>query len=271
LILLNVEVTRFDYPSACPRSREAPMPRSPPIEAKLASATFGVGLALALWTFPSASSAQNRSGGAPAQNASSVMRLGVAVSGVVTSIDVSDGAHVNLNQVLLQIDCRPLQFEVQARTAGLAALEAAFQRVRNGPRPDEIAIGQAGVGVARARSEDARDEYDRLSRLTVGMTVTQEQLFHAGREARMAMAQLDDADKRLALLQAGSRWEDIAEAQAKRDEAQALLNEAKADLDQCSVRAPAAGVVKVIANVGQFVSTSIPTTLMELTPDARKQ
>jgi multidrug resistance efflux pump len=210
---------------------------------------------------------------AEAQNAppAGVMLLGAAVSGVIDKIDVADGSHVDAGQILVQINCDPLAEDIKARTAELAALQAAYERARNGSRPDEIAIGEAAVGVARARAEEAQDAYDRLARLTMGITVTQEQIFRAQREARIASAQLDDSQKRLALLQAGTRPEDIAEAQAKRDEAQAQLDGAKARLDQCSIRAPAAGTVKIVATLGEFISTSVPTTLVRLTADTNSR
>ncbi len=78
-----------------------------------------------------------------------------------------------------------------------------------------------------------------------------------------------DAREKLALLKVGSRFEDIAEAKARRDSAAAFLDEGKADLDQCSVRAPAAGTIKVLVTLGQLVSTYAPTTLVQLTPDAK--
>lgn len=216
---------------------------------------------------PHQSHAQDPTPRADVGSGRQVMLLGAAASGIIDKFDVADGSHVDAGQLLLQIDCRPLELDIKARTAALAALQAAFERTRNGPRPDEIAIGQAAVGVTRARAEEAQDEYDRLARLTVGRTITQEQLFHTQREARVAAAQLEDSEKRLALLQAGSRAEDIAEAQARRDQAQAQLEEAKGTLDQCSIRAPAPGVVRIVATLGEFVSTSVPTTLIQLTAD----
>ena len=78
-----------------------------------------------------------------------------------------------------------------------------------------------------------------------------------------------DARKKLALLEAGSRAEDVAEAKAKRDQAAAFLEEGNAELDQCSVRAPVAGTVKVLVTVGQYVSTYAPTTLVQLKPDEK--
>ena len=186
---------------------------------------------------------------------------------MIDKILVIDGAHVDAGQVLLQINCRPLEEEIKLRAASLDAAQAAFERTRNGSRPDEIAIGEANVGVAQARAEEARDAFGRLTALTEGVTVTRAQILETKRDARVTAAQLDDARKRLALLQAGSRPEDIAEAAAKRDAAAAALSEARAQLDQCSVRAPVAGVVQTIATLGQFVSVAVPTPLLQLTPD----
>jgi multidrug efflux pump subunit AcrA (membrane-fusion protein) len=89
------------------------------------------------------------------------MALGVAQSGVVRAIDVVDGAHVEAGQVLVELDCDPPRKEIDVRAASLAAADAVYERVVNGPRPEEIAIGEAGVGVALARAEEARATLDR--------------------------------------------------------------------------------------------------------------
>jgi multidrug resistance efflux pump len=191
-----------------------------------------------------------------------------AESGVVRAIDVADGAHVADGQVLVELDCEPLRKEIDVRAVNLAAAEAVYQRVVNGPRPEEIAIGEAGVGVAQARAEEARATLDRAHGLAVGISISLAQLLADERDSRVADAMLVDARKKLALLKVGSRFEDIAEAQARRDSAAAFLDEGKAELDQCSVKAPAAGTVKVLVTLGQFVSTYAPTTLVQLTPDA---
>ena len=206
---------------------------------------------------------------AQAQPQRTAMALGVAQSGVVRAIDVADGAHAEAGQVLVELDCEPLRKEIDVRAANLAAAEAVQERVVNGPRPEEIAIGEAGVGVAQARAEEARATLDRAHGLVVGVSITLAQLLVDERDSRVADAVLVDARKKLALLKVGSRYEDIAEAKARRDSAAALLEEGKAELDQCSVRAPAAGTVKVLVTLGQFVSTYAPTTLVQLTPDAK--
>jgi len=195
------------------------------------------------------------------------LSLGVAATGVVEKVMVPDGAHVEAGQVLLQLDCRPVQVEIKARAAERDAAEAAYERTRNGPRVDEIAIGAANVGVAQAKAEEALDSYNRLRALTEGISVTRAQLLEGRRDARVTAAQLEDSRKRLALLQAGSREEDIAESLARRDAAVAEFDLAQARLDQCSLRAPVPGIVEFVATLGQFVSEAVPATLARLTPD----
>jgi multidrug resistance efflux pump len=77
-----------------------------------------------------------------------------------------------------------------------------------------------------------------------------------------------DGRKKLALLRAGSRAEDIAEAEARRDAAAAFLDEGKAEMEECSVRAPTSGTVHIVATLGEFVSVFAPTPLVQMTTDA---
>lgn len=197
-----------------------------------------------------------------------ILTLGAARSGVIRAMLVANGAHVEAGEALLQLDCQPLEKEINFRKASLAAAEASLARVRNGPRPEEIAIAEAGLGVASARAEEAHDALQRANGLQPGVTVTRAQLFTVERDSRIADAQQLDAAKKLALLRAGSRVEDVEEAQARRDAAFAFLQEGKVELDQCTVRAPASGVVQFTATPGQFVSTFSPTPVAQLTTDA---
>jgi HlyD family secretion protein len=202
-----------------------------------------------------------------AAESTKTLTLGVAVSGVIGRIAIADGAHVDAGQVILEIDCRPLQAELEVRQGDAAAAEAAYERERNGSRPDEIAVGRANVGVAQARAEEAADAYARAKALTEGVSVTRAQLLETRRDARISAAQLEDSRKRLDLLVAGFREEDIAEALGERDAAAADVKVVKAWLDQCSLKAPVAGTVQLAATLGQFVSQYAPATLARLTPD----
>jgi HlyD family secretion protein len=92
------------------------------------------------------------------------------------------------------------------------------------------------------------------------------------RDARVSSAQLGEAQAKLELLLAGSREEDIREAESRRDTAEPQLKEARAQLDQCSVHAPVDGVVvDVLANPGEFMSLAVPAPLLQLAPNAKVQ
>jgi len=129
---------------------------------------------------------------------------------------------------------------------------------------------RTAVGYATARAEEAQKTYERAQALREGVSVTTARVLETQRDARVFAAQLAEARARLALLRAGSREEDIREAEARRDTATAQLEEARAQLDQCSIRAPVDGaVVDVVANPGQFMSLAVPAPLLHMVQDKR--
>ena len=196
------------------------------------------------------------------------LSIGSAAGGIVAQIMVHEGERVRAGQLLVRLDCRPLEAEVQARVAHLAAAQASYDRFRNGPRPDEIAVGEAVVGYSQARAEEAKKTLQRAETLQEGVTVTTAHLLEVQRDARIAAAQLEEARARLNLLRAGSREEDIRDAEALRDAAAADLDAARARLAQCAIAAPAAGtVLDVDVNAGQFLSLAVPQPLLHIVPD----
>lgn len=204
--------------------------------------------------------------------AGATLPLGAAVSGVIAEVRVHEGDRVAAGQVLVRIACESLEKELEARKGFLASAEAALARAVNGPRPEELGIGLANVGLAEARSEEAGISLHRATSLVEGVTISKAQLDQVKRDARMAAALLEEARARLALLKAGSRPEDIAEAHARRDMAQAQRDQAVVTLDYCAVRAPSGGVVlAVTAAPGQFISTAIPATLVTMADDGKRR
>jgi HlyD family secretion protein len=193
------------------------------------------------------------------------MSIGVASTGIVSDVLVQEGSRVTAGQLLLKLDCRPQQAEVQARQAQLAAAQATYDRLRNGARPDEIAVGEAAVGYAQASADEAQKTLQRTLALQEGVTVTTARVLQVERDARIATAQLEEARARLSLLRAGSREEDIRDGKALREAAAAELESARARLEQCSVYAPADGIVlDILVNRGQFVSLAVPQPLMHI-------
>jgi HlyD family secretion protein len=199
---------------------------------------------------------------------SGTMSIGSAASGTIKDVLVREWSHVRAGDLLLTLDCRPLEAELQARSAQLSAAEAVAERVRNGPRPDEIAVGEAAVGYSHARADEAQKAFERTLALQEGFTITTARKLEAQRDARVTAAHLAEARAKLALLRAGSRREDVSEAEAKKNAAAAELAAVRARLEQCSIRAPVSGrIVSVLVNPGQFLSLAVPEPLLHMVPD----
>lgn len=196
------------------------------------------------------------------------MSIGTAASGTVSEVLVHEGSKVRAGQDLIKLDCRPVEAEVRSRQAQLAAAQATFERFRNGSRPDEITVGEAVVGYSQARADEAGKTLERTEAMHEGVTVTTARVLEVKRDARITGAQLEEARARLSLLRAGSREEDVRQAEALRNVAAAEADAARARLEQCSVRAPVDGVVlDVLATPGQFLSTAVPQPLLHMIQD----
>ncbi len=218
--------------------------------------------------------AQLADGAAPGrvEAASDVLSLGTSATGTIAELLVDAGAHVQAGQRLVRVECRNIERELEARRSDLAAAEAALSRTVHGPRPEEISIGIANVNLADARLQEAEKSLQRTQQLHEGFTVTRVQIDLAQRDARMAAALLDEVRAKLALLKAGSREEDIAEARSRRDAAGERVEEAAVRLGYCSVDAPTGGII-LTTNVspGQFVSAMAPVTLLTMVDDSRRR
>jgi multidrug resistance efflux pump len=202
------------------------------------------------------------------ESAGGPMAIGSAATGTVKEVLVHEWSRVRAREPLVILDCQPIEAEVKARAAQLSAAEAVFDRVRNGPRPGEIAVAEAAVGFSKARAEEAQKAFERTQSLREGVNVTTARVLEAQRDARISAALLAQAEATLALLREGSREEDVREAQARKNSAAAELENARARLEQCSVRAPVDGVVAdVLVNPGQFLSLAVPATLLHIVAD----
>jgi multidrug resistance efflux pump len=198
------------------------------------------------------------------ERAGNVMQIGTAASGIIAELLIREDVQVKAGQLLVRLDCASLQKELDARTSSLAATEAVLTRIVQGSRPEEVETVAANVRLAEARAEEARASLDRLAP-SEKITVTEAQMDQAKRDAKIADAQVDEARAKLSLLKAGSRREDILEAQSRRDSARAFAEETATRFDQCSVRAPTDGIVLgVHVTRGQFVSSAVPVNLLTM-------
>jgi HlyD family secretion protein len=182
--------------------------------------------------------------------------------------------------------------EIAQAEASASAASAAFDKARNGPRQQEIAQAQADLAAAQADAVNAEATFHRMEKLVATDTISRLE-FDNDRARRDAAAQkAESARQRLALLQAGTRKEDLQSAAAGYRQAEAAaslarkgsrtedisiardeLASAQANRDALDVRmreaelaAPANGVIEVVGlRPGDLVPAGrIVVTMLEL-------
>jgi HlyD family secretion protein len=115
----------------------------------------------------------------------------------------------------------------QARGEAQASRVAA-DRVREGLRPQEIRVAEADLAQAEALLTQSRSDFERVSGLVKEGVAPRKDLDAAQAALRSAESTRDAASQRLALAREGSRRQDIAEADARAETAQAGVSVAQA-------------------------------------------
>jgi HlyD family secretion protein len=162
-------------------------------------------------------------------------------------------------QIALQVEPTTVRTQIRQAEENLRAAEERLALLKAGPRPQEIEEGRANLGQALARLEIARLTRDRYRDLVADGAIAKQDLDRAESDFQAAEAAVRAARERLAILEEGSRSEDIRMARAERDRAAAALEAARAnaatlDLRQQDVRVAEAAVREATANLRRIES-----------------
>lgn len=169
--------------------------------------------------------------------------LSFQVNGQVAELMVDEGDQVRAGQVLARLDTDPLRTELEEAEANTGAQRSRLDLLRAGSRQEDIAQAQANVDERRVALRDAQADVSRLSQLR-GSGATSERSYENAVSARdEAAARLRNAEQALREVRSGSRREEIREAQANVERAQAAANRVRLRLEDTELRAPSDGVI----------------------------
>lgn len=174
------------------------------------------------------------------------IEIGSKIGGRVTAVFVEEGQQIPANAPLVTFEANELQAQRDQAQATVVQTEADYNRLQrgnrpqeiseadatlrenaallqealNGPRSQDIRQAQADYAAAKANAIDAASTYARMKPLVANDVISRQQ-FDSYTAQRNNTAQLaESARQHLALLQAGTRSEDI---QAARDRYQQAL------------------------------------------------
>lgn len=203
------------------------------------------------------------------------IRVGSKLGGRVQDVLVQEGAHVKAGDVLVRFDGTDLIPRLEQARAAIKQAEANLKKLRRGFRPEEIMQAKAAAGSAQAqltllqngtRKEEidiavsdvasAQTEYDnalttfhRVEKLRETNDASQQDYDTAKSKLDFSLSRKDAASKKLKLLKAGARPEQIQAAQENYEQANAQWKLMKKGNRSEDIEAAEALVEQAVANL----------------------
>jgi HlyD family secretion protein len=169
--------------------------------------------------------------------------LGFRVSGKLAQVLRDEGDAVKGGEVLARLDDEPYRRELNEARAQAAALHARLDLLESGNRPQEIAQVRALVHEREVTLTNAERLFKRQEELLTTKAVSVQDRDDAEARYREGEARLKSAREQLALLEAGFRKEEIAQAKADLGRAEAALSSSELRLEDTVLKAPSDGVI----------------------------
>jgi RND family efflux transporter MFP subunit len=186
--------------------------------------------------------------------------IGTAVAGRVTEVMVEEGDAVESGQPLVQLLTTTMELELAAAKAELDLRKQELLELENGTRPEELAQAEASVLSAEAKIRYERARRDRLiSLFEKGRAASAEERDEAVAAATSAEQNLAVLRAAYALATAGPRVERIAQAKARVDVQQAVVDRLKDQIAKHTIISRLRGYVTAKrTEVGQWVNPGEP-------------
>ncbi len=181
------------------------------------------------------------------------IELSCSVSGMVTGLYVKAGDHVTHGQRLFTVDDRDVVAELGVKRAALALARAKFEKLEQAPRAEEIPPAQAKVDEAKALLADAEVQVKLINSVTDRRAVREEDVKRRELNYEAAKARLEEAEKDLALLKAGTWKPDLEIARGEVEQAAAEVRQLETNLARLTMLAPVDGtILQNSVRLGQF-------------------
>jgi len=181
--------------------------------------------------------------------------VGSAVGGRVVELPILDGQHVAAGQPIAELLRGVLEIQRDGAVAELERRRQVLAELEAGSRPEEIEQARALVAGLEARLDYAESRLTRLTRLAQRGTSTVDEVQDAQTELRAIEAQLRGGRAALALVEAGPRREQVAQAAAAAATQEAEVERIDDVLGKHTIRAPFDGwVVERFTESGQWLA-----------------
>ncbi len=165
------------------------------------------------------------------------------VGGRLEKLTVDEGDSIRQGQILGEQDKTPYQNALNQAEANVAAAQAKYDLLMAGYRSEEIAQAAAALKQTQAAAAYAQSFYQRQQGLWNSRTVSADDLENARSARDQANANLKAAQDKLNQYRAGNRPQEIAQAKASLEQTLAQRDQARLDLSDTTLVAPADGTL----------------------------
>ena len=194
------------------------------------------------------------------------IRVEPEVTGQLASIAVEKGAHVHAGDVLARLSAIELTAQVAQARAALTAAAASRNNTYAGVRREQIDSLKNEINKGKARLEYSEAQLARAATLARENFQTQQVLDQSDNDVAGARADVAEAQANYDAAVAGPTQEERAIADAQVQAATAAVTVLERRLEKTILRAPADGVVSVIAaEIGENVRAGQPILMIEET------
>jgi multidrug efflux pump subunit AcrA (membrane-fusion protein) len=180
------------------------------------------------------------------------------IGGRIKEVLVTEGDTVEAGQELIRLDPRVAEIDLEKARASLLESEAILARLRHGYLPEEIDVARAEKDQAEASAKALRGQFDAAKSLYEKHEMSRVEYDKMASELQAADAAFAAAAAKLKLLEAGTRPEDIAKAEAQVAGAKADLKDAELTLKFCTIESPITGrVTQLSARQGMSAEPAV--------------
>jgi multidrug resistance efflux pump len=175
------------------------------------------------------------------------------IVGTIAAISFRENRQVEKGELLVELANEGRRQKVALAEAELATARADLDRLNNGERAEKRAALKASASARRAVYLQAEKDWERIKRVRGSRAVSQEQSDAGYYHMLRAKADLEQAEREHALVEAPPRREDVAAARGRVRAAEARLRMERAELAKTRLRAPTRGrVLRVYAEPGEL-------------------
>jgi len=190
--------------------------------------------------------------------------LAFKVPGILIELPIKEGQEVEKDTLLAHLDPRDYETGLAKVESTIAQARAQLKAMKAGARPEDVRVLTAEVSAAKARFQEAQQQYTRYKDLWTKRVISKADYDRQRSAYDVAKAQLNTAQQTLLKGKMGARLEDLEAMESNIQGLLAQHNEAQNALDDTYLLAPFTGVVakKFVENY-QNIQAKQPIVILQ--------